>query len=74
MDGLWDGILVTLSGMVPWGAMALQVVGGLCVVASAVVKVSPSVEDDNWWSALLEKPMIGPLLKALLKFSVFQMK
>ncbi len=70
----WAVILESVKGAVPFMAVVLQVLGSLVVVASVLVKLTPSQSDD----ALIERakaiPVLGSLIVALERFSVFARK
>lgn len=61
-------------GAVPALKIVLEILGALVIVGFTIVKLSPTKEDDAKVDALLAKPIIGPLLSALIKFSPIQRK
>jgi len=50
------------------------ILGGLVVIGQTYVALSPSKNDDAWLAKLEEKPMIGPILKAIRAFAPIQKK
>lgn len=67
-------ILDTLVGLVPVLKTVLVVLGSLVVVATVLVKITPSQEDDALLVKLKAVPILGALLTALEKFSVLSRK
>lgn len=53
-------------GVVLYGLMG---VGALVVLAGAYVTVTPSPDDDIWYNKLLEKPIVGHIMKLFVAFS-----
>lgn len=70
----FDAILMFLKGLGPVVSYVLMGLGSVLVVASVYVKATPSLADDEKLAELHTKPFIGPLLKALEKFSLFNRK
>ena len=70
MDQVLD-FLLTLSPVV---GTVFAVIGGLAVVGTAVDAAIPDEKDGGFMKKLLEKPIIGDLLKALKRFSPFNVK
>lgn len=52
--------------VVIYGLMSL---GALVVVAGAYVTATPSPDDDIWYNKLLDKPIIGHIMKLFIAFS-----
>lgn len=72
MEGSLEEILVALSAMWPGLGYILMALGLLVVVGRIYVSVTPSQEDDEWFARLEEIPVLGALLKILVKFSPVQ--
>lgn len=63
-----------IAGLLPVGVAqvvgyVLMGLGTLVVLAYAYVKVTPSQDDDAWFAKLEAMPVLGDLLKFLMKFS-----
>jgi len=69
-----DGILSWLVGLWPMAQMILVVVGSLVVAAQAYVAMTPSKDDDAWYAKVEAIPLLGDLVKAIVKFAVIQRK
>jgi len=54
--------------------MALAVLGTLDILASTVVKITTTTKDDEWLLKQKSHPIVGKILKALEKFSYFDIK
>lgn len=57
--------------------VAFYVVTGLAIliiIAQIYVFLTPRKDDDEWVAALEAKPIIGDLLRALVKFAPFKRK
>lgn len=65
-------ILDGLAASLPLAKMILQILGTLVLVGSAYVAITPSKSDDAWFAKLEAIPLLGSLLVALQKFSLFQ--
>lgn len=69
-----NSIIMMLAAKFPWVLLVASALGALVVVGAAVVALTPSKSDDEKYAALMEKPIIGPILKALASFSPIQKK
>lgn len=49
--------------------LVLALLGALVVLGAAYVKLTPSQSDDAWWSKLEAMPVLGVVLKVLVRFS-----
>lgn len=54
--------------------MVLVALGALVVLGLAYVKITPTQDDDAWFSKLESIPILGSLLKFLVSFSPIQRK
>ncbi|HUR99053.1 MAG TPA: hypothetical protein VMZ26_13385 [Pyrinomonadaceae bacterium] len=70
----FDLILQLLLGYLPAAKLILEFLGLLVIVGQGVVLLTPSKKDDEFEIALLSKPIVGPLLKSLMKFAPIQKK
>lgn len=52
----------------------LVVLGSLVVIATLVVQITPSTEDDALWNKVKAVPVLGSLIVALEAFSVIGRK
>lgn len=52
----------------------LMALGGLVVIGSAYVKITPTQDDDAWFAKLEALPFVGSVLGFLVKFSPFSRK
>lgn len=64
-------ILEMFKNAFSFAPTVLAVLGTLVVVGSIVDKIVPDKYDKGFMSYLYNMPVIGLLLKALVKFSVF---
>ena len=67
-------ILAVAAQKYPVILLPLCFLGLLVVVGMAVVALTPSKSDDAWIDSLMNKPVIGPVLKAIASFSPVQKK
>jgi hypothetical protein len=66
MDQIVQIIKNNAPEVLEWFFMAL---GALVVIGYTYVKATPTKEDDKWVERLESKPIIGLILKFLVKFS-----
>lgn len=66
--------VIGLAKSLPLGVVVLSVLGTLDVIGSFIVKSTKSVKDDEAMQKLLDHKLWGPLLKAIEKFSYFDLK
>lgn len=64
-----QALLVMVASKYPVVALVLGGLGALVIIGMAVVALTPSKDDDAKLEALMAKPVIGPILKALMAFS-----
>lgn len=69
-----DAFLMTLAGLHPVVPLVLSALGSLVILGGAYVAITPTQEDDAWFSKLEEMPVVGMILKALKAFSPIQRK
>lgn len=70
----WSIILTWVQPLSPMVGYVLMALGGLVVLGSAYVKITPTQDDDAWFAKLEAIPILGSLLQALVAFSPFQRK
>jgi hypothetical protein len=70
----FDQILQMLSGLVSWGPMVLQILGGVVVLGQIIVAATPSTADDDAWAKMHAIPLLGSLLQSVAKMAPFQKK
>lgn len=58
-------------GVVIYGLMGL---GALVVMGRAYIATTPNVDDDAWLQKLEQKPIVGWVLKLLVRFSPTERK
>lgn len=68
------GLLDSLVKLLPVAKTVLAVMGCLVVLMTAVVKLTPSQEDDALLVKLKGIPVLGALIEALERFSLFSRK
>lgn len=66
MDQLIEFINANMPG---WVMLVLGALGALVVAGSTYVALTPTQDDDKWWAALESKPVIGHIMKFLVRFS-----
>jgi len=69
-----DFLLNWVKGLGPVVMYVLAALGSLLVIMSAVVKLTPSQDDDAFLNKVKAIPLLGSLLIALEKFSVVSRK
>ena len=74
MIGLIVDHLVGIVVATPHGMLALAILGSLDVVGSLIVKTTKTVKDDEWLEKAMSHKILGPVLKAVEKFSYFDLK
>ena len=62
-------LLTFLQTLSPYVQYVLMGLGTLVILAGVYVKLTPNTNDDAFLLSLEEKPIIGDLLKALMRFS-----
>ena len=70
----WTAILNWGIEQAPIVGTILMILGGLVVVGSLYVKLTPNVKDDAWWAKLESTPLLGDIMKAIVAFSPFNRK
>jgi len=61
-----DSIIGSILAKYP---VVLSTLGSLVVIGHVYVSMTPSKSDDAWYAKLESMPIVGDLLKLLLKFS-----
>jgi len=70
METIINNALDLLVGTVPFVQMVLMILGGLCALGAAYVKVTPRTDDDTWWKKNVEdKMIISMAVNVLRRFS-----
>jgi len=64
-----EPIVQWLAGLHPVVHVVLVVLGSLVVLGGVYVKLTPTQSDDAWFAKLEAIPVLGALLRALVKFS-----
>jgi hypothetical protein len=64
-------ILEMFKNAFDWAPMVLSILGSLVVLGSTVDKMVPDKYDKGFMSKLYNMPIVGHILKALVKFSWF---
>jgi hypothetical protein len=60
-----QALLDMLVQAIPAVSTVLQVLGGLVVIATAVVKLTPSKDDDEKLAKVMAIPLVGGIIAAL---------
>lgn len=66
--------LAVLASLHPVVAVVLAVLGLVVVVSQAVVLLTPSTKDDEFWEKMLAVPFLGGIIKALAVRAPIQKK
>lgn len=66
-----EQVLTWFSGAFSFAPTVLVWLGGLVVVGTIVDKIVPDTYDKGFMSKLYNMPILGSLLKALVRFSPF---
>ncbi len=69
-----DAVIGFISNLHPIAALVLVFLGLLVVVAEAVVILTPTTKDDEFWGKVKAIPVLGPVLAALAKLAPIQKK
>lgn len=69
-----ENMLAAVVGKFPIVAYVLMVLGTIVVLAQVYVAMTPRKDDDAFVAKLESMPVIGHLLRALVKFAPFQRK
>lgn len=64
--------LLSLAAANPIGLLVLGVFGSVVVLATVIIAVTPSKSDDAWLAKMKAHKYVGPLVKALEKFSLIK--
>jgi len=70
----WSAILDWLVLQAPVAGTVLMILGGLVVVGTLYVRLTPNLEDDAFLAKLEAMPILGDILKVIVRFSPFQRK
>ncbi len=68
---LVDKVLDWFKGAWSWAPMALAWLGGVVVAGTIIDKLVPDTYDKGFMSKLYNLPIIGTILKSLVRFSPF---
>lgn len=74
LTSIYQFILGLVPGAVPVVNLVLVILGSLVVLASVYVKLTPSQDDDAWFAKMEAVPVLGDVIKFVLKFSVISRK
>lgn len=70
-----EQLLAYVIGLVgEWGVLGASALGSLIVLAQVVVPLTPSTADDEAWEKVKTIPVLGGLIKALVKLAPIQKK
>lgn len=69
-----DAVLALLVGALPVAKIILEILGSLVIIATVVVKLTPSQGDDAFLEKVKVIPVLGDVLRAIEKFSVISRK
>jgi len=69
-----DAILAAIAAKVPVVGVVLMILGSLVVIMSAYILATPNKEDDAWFEKVKQIPVLGVLITALERFSLFVRK
>jgi hypothetical protein len=67
----FNAILDVFSAAYSWAPIVLTILGSLVVGGTIVDKLVPDEKDNGFMTKLYNYPILGTLLKALVRFSVF---
>ena len=70
----WMPVLEFLNTLAPWVQYVLIALGTITVIGTGVDAVVPDEKDKGFMKKLFATPVLGDLLKALAKFSPFNVK
>lgn len=70
----FSGLFEYLKTLNPIVSTILQIIGSICVIASVVDKIIPDDKDRGFFGKILSIPILGSLVRALIKFSPFNYK
>lgn len=73
---MWDSLiqwaiqfLTSLAASNPLVSLILTILGILVVAGQAIVAITPTTADDEWWAKVKALPLIGPVLVMLASFA-----
>lgn len=66
--------LLNMAQSYPQAVLVVSILGTLDVIGTFIVKTTTTLSDDAWLAKLQEHKIWGPVLKALEKFSYFDLK
>lgn len=70
----WTHVLEYLKTLAPWVEYVLIALGSLVVIGTGVDAIIPDEKDHGFMKKLYAVPVLGELLKALAKFSPFNVR
>ncbi len=70
----WTPVFDFLISLAPWVSYVFIALGSLVVVGTAVDSIIPDEKDKGFMKKILDIPILGDLLKALTRFSPFNIK
>ena len=71
---MWEIILGQAVKMIPYGQVIFTAIGGLVFVGTVIDKMVPDEYDKGFMGKLMNLKGIGPVLKAMTRFSPFNIK
>lgn len=70
----WTPVFDFLNTLAPWVSYVLIGLGSVVVIGTAVDAMIPDEVDKGFMQKILAIPVLGDLLKALTKFSPFNIR
>lgn len=70
----WSPVLEFLKTLAPWVQYVFIALGSLVVIGTGVDAIVPDEKDHGFMTKLFAIPVVGDLLKALSKFSPFNVR
>lgn len=67
-----EELLILIQGISPMAGYILAGLGSLVVILSAVDAAVPDAKDKGFFKKILAIPLLGDLLKGMIRFSLFR--
>lgn len=74
LTSIYQFVIGIFPSIIPVLQVILVILGSLVVLASTYVKLTPTQDDDAWFAKVEAVPVLGDVIKFLLKFSAISRK
>jgi len=74
MADKFEAIILSFIAKYPTLGTVLLFLGAIIVIAKAIIDMTPTKEDDEWYDVIHRHPIMGRVLKFVAQFAPLQPK